>query len=250
MRAILLAATLLAASGSGALAACIPHAPIGNLNVFQCDSDNQATDADDLKMFIDKATGVTFVDGSLDKNSAAPINQNIHITADAAFNQEGNGFAELHSANAGLQTNALHDVTFAPIVPSTVKDQGAFLGFDGFFGRGQVDAIGGAWDGAVTLEITFTGGTTLSIPFSGDTRNDDIGAIGFDEMDGTTSPFVSSVTMHLDSTGAWNEVKQFDFSVPGAVATIPETRTWAMMLLGFVFLGFAGRRARARLAHY
>ena len=123
---------------------------------------------------------MTTLDGSLDKNASTPVNQNIMITADAAFNQEANGFAELHSANAGLPTNTLHDVTFTPIAGSFIKDQGAFLGFDGFFGRGQVDPLGAGWDGDVTLVVDTTQGN-FSITFLGDTSKDNIGSIGFDE---------------------------------------------------------------------
>src|SRR5271165_5324145 len=119
MKKALLAAALLASTSLAAHAACNPSPPPpspdpGNIVTFQCDSDNQATDSDDLKLFLDKATGVTDIDGSLDKNSSALVNQNIHITANAgaAFNQEANGFAELHSSNAGSPSNTLNDVTF------------------------------------------------------------------------------------------------------------------------------------------
>jgi hypothetical protein len=84
MRKALLAAALLASTSLAAHAACNPSPPApspnpGNVVTFQCDSDNQATDGDDLKLFLDKATGVANVDGSLDKNSSALVNQNIHI---------------------------------------------------------------------------------------------------------------------------------------------------------------------------
>jgi len=268
MKRILLVAALLASSSLAAHAACNPTPPPpipdpGNLKTFQCDSDNQATDADDLKLFLDKATGVTFIDGSLNKNSSVLGFQNIHITADAAFNQEANGFAELHSALAGKPTNDLHTVTFTPIVPSSVAQPGGgsvkFLGFDGFFGRGQVDALGApatgskklTWDGDVFMDITFEGPhPDTTITFAGDTKTDDIGAIGFDEL---TEPgfLVKSVTMRLDATGAWNEVKQFDFSVPGSTAIIPEASTWVMMVVGFALIGgvgFAKRRNRLSAA--
>jgi hypothetical protein len=250
MKKALLAAALLASSSLAAHAACNPTPPPpvpdpGNLVTFQCDSDNQATDADDLKLFLDKETGVTDIGGSLNKNSSITLFQNIHITADAAFNQEANGFAELHSADAGSPSNALHTVTFTPIIPSAVAQPGGgslpFLGFDGFLGRGQVDPLGATgWDGDVFMDITFSGGATTTITFTGDTGHDDVGAIGFDEL---TEPgvFVTSVTMRLDATGAWNEVKQFDFSVPGSTA-VPEPSTWAILLLGFAGLGYLGFR--------
>ena len=269
MKKALLAAALLASTSLAAHAACNPSPPApspnpGNVVTFQCDSDNQATDGDDLKLFLDKATGVTNIDGSLDKNSSALVNQNIHIAGfdldgvtPVAFNQEGNGFAELHSANAGSPSNTLHDVTFTPIVPSVIEGQGAFLGFDGFLGRGQVDPLGAgtgkklAWDGIVTMVVDLVNGKSFDIVFAGDTKNDDVGAIGFDELN-EPGFLVKSVSMNLDATGAWNEVKQFDFSVPGAVPTIPEPSTWAMMLVGFAGLGFvsyrASRRGAARLA--
>jgi hypothetical protein len=224
-----------------------------NLTQFQCDSDNQATDADDVKFFIDKVTGVTDIDGSLIKNSSISIRQNIHVSTDAAVNQEGSGFAELHSANAGSPSNTLRDVTFTPIADSVLPDGSVFKGFDGFFGRGQVDATGGAWDGVVTLAITFEPGSGLApldLTFTGDTKHDDIGSIGFDEpLD--PGALVASVSMELDSTGAWNEVKQFDFSVSGATQPpVPEPSTWAMMLIGFAGLAYAGysRSKKRRLA--
>jgi hypothetical protein len=156
----------------------------------------------------------------------------------------------------------MHDVVFSPIVPSLVEDGGGpgvntpFLGFDGFLGRGEVDPLGGSgplhdrtWDGIVTLVVLFHGSSTpVDFTFMGDTSKDDIGSIGFDERGAQLSQLIDSVTMHLDSTGAWNEVKEFDFSVPGSVATIPEPSTWAMLLLGLAGLGYAsvrrGRRGR------
>ena len=86
----LLAAALLASSSLAAHAACNPTPPPpvpdpGNLVTFQCDSDNQATDADDLKLFLDKETGVTDIGGSLNKNSSISLFQNIHILKASFF---------------------------------------------------------------------------------------------------------------------------------------------------------------------
>jgi hypothetical protein len=256
MKKMLLAGTFLAAFPvTGAWAACTVVAPVPgyNLTQFQCDSDNQATDGDDLKLFLDKETGVTDIGGSLNKNSSITLNQNIHINTDAPVNQEANGFAELHSANAGDQSNTLRDVTFTPVADTLVlPDNTPFLGFDGFFGRGQIDAIGGAWDGVVTLHIVFATGSGLApldLTFMGDTQHDDIGSIGFDEPSGTGA-LVASVSMQLDSTGAWNEVKQFDFSVAGATPFIPEPSTWAMMLIGFAGLGVASYRSSRKTSAF
>jgi hypothetical protein len=241
--------TLATATGATpALAKCTVIPAIGNIQPFQCDSDNQATDADDLKFFINKATGVTNVDGSLNKNTSNTTFENIRIKTDAAVNQEGNGFAELHSANAGSHTlNTLHTVEFDPIGGSMLdlKSPIPFLGFDGFFGRGQVDALFPTtvhnkttytWDGDVFLDIKFVGGATQTLEFTGDTKQDDFGAIGFDEIN-EPGALIDSVTMRLDATGAFNEVKQFDFSVPGATAAVPEPSTWAMLIIGFGLMG-------------
>jgi hypothetical protein len=128
-----------------------------------------------------------------------------------AFNQEGNGFAELHSANAGSPSNTLHDVTFTPIVPSTIKDQGAFLGFDGFLGRGQVDPLGAGWDGIVTLAVDLVNGTDFTITFAGDTKNDNIGSIGFDELNepGFLVKSVSMQTRPARGTSSRSSTSQF-----------------------------------------
>ena len=84
--------------------------------------------------------------------------------------------------------------------------------------------------------------TPVDFVFQGDTKHDDIGAIGFDERGLQASTFIDSVIMHLDSTGAWNEVKQFDFSVPGGEATVPEASTWVMLIAGFGLMGMLGWR--------
>lgn len=204
-------------------------------------------------MFITKAgVPVTSLDGSLNFNSSATVFQNINVStpdAGATFAQQGNGFAELKSGAAGSPTNTLRDLIFTPILPSTIGGNPTtpFAGFDGFFARGQVDATSASgWDGVVTMTVDFAGGGSQTIDFSAGRRNQDIGAIGFDSLLSPEAK-VSSVEMSLDSTGAWNEAKQFTFSVPG-VTPIPETRTWLMLIVGFGAMAFVGFRRRARLA--
>ena len=41
---------------------------------------------------------------------------------------------------------------------------------------------------------------------------------------------------------SFDEFKQVQFSAPGIPPSIPEPSTWAMMLLGFVGLSYAGYR--------
>jgi hypothetical protein len=250
MKQFLLASTVfLVATGSG-WAACTPTV-VGNLNVFDCASNNQPADGDELKSFI-SAVGspVGSITSSLNKNTSAPGDQNIDIAANAGatFSQQGNGFAELKSGLAGQTDNNLQVVTFTPILPSVIDGQTAtYNGFDGFFTRGQVDAIGSGskpqWDGMVTMLVNFVGGGSQSLTFNAGKGSQDIGTIGFDGA-GSTEKLVSSVVMSLDETGAFNEVKQMTYSVPGAVSSIPEPSTWAMMIAGFIALGFVAFRKR------
>jgi hypothetical protein len=237
--------------------------PGQNLVQLQCDSDNQNADADDLKFFANKQSGLSFLDGSLNKNTSIGGDQNIHVTinsgATATIDQQGNGFAEFDSSLAGKSTNDLRAFTFTTLAGSIIDGPNTvFDGFDGFFGRGQVDPthlVGivhnkpvFSWDGDVFMHIVFADSTTLDLSFLGDTAKDDIGSIGFDEPN-DPGKLIRSVTMSLDDTGAWNQVKQFEFSVPGAVAAIPELPTWAMGLMGFgLVAGLYRTRREARYA--
>lgn len=265
MKHILLAGALMLATSPAAFAACqnvVQPNPSTNLQTFQCDSDNQAADTDDVKFFLSKTTAaVTTIDGSLVKNTALSSFQNIEVKSNAPFLQTGNGFAEIDSADAGDKPsrNLLTQFTFTPIIPSLLdtKPPRNFLGFDGFIGRGQVDPelatkVGNkttfSWDGDVFLDIAFVGGGTQTLEFFGDTKKDDFGAIGFDEIN-EPGALIDSVTMRLDATGAFNEVKQFDFSVPGAVSGVPEPSTWLLGLTGFGFIAALGWK-RKRTARY
>ena len=62
--------------------------------------------------------------------------------------------------------------------------------------------------------------------------------MGFDEIR-DPGKLISQVAFRLDNTGAWNEVKQIEFSA------VPEPGTWAMLLTGFGLMGWYGLRRRA-----
>jgi phosphatidylinositol-3-phosphatase len=47
---------------------------------------------------------------------------------------------------------------------------------------------------------------------------------------------------------AANATDLSDLFVPGAISGVPETSTWAMMLLGFAGLGFAFRQSRRKVS--
>jgi hypothetical protein len=249
MKSLLLSATILAAVGaSPALAACSGNVTIGNIVwISGCSSDNQANDGDDVKMFVDKTPTTTqAIEGSLGSNNQAF--DNIHSAANADFETDGSGFANFKSVDAGSPLNTLTAYQFTPGPSPTFPDGTPFPGFDGELFRGQIDNLG-AFDGMLDVSITFSDNSTASHTFTGlATNGKDFGVLGFDEL---LDPglLVKSVLISVDAHGgAWNEFKQIEFSVPGAVAVIPETSTWVMALLGFGMVGI-GYGARRRSLH-
>jgi hypothetical protein len=251
MKSLFLATTILAAAGATpALAACSGNVTIGNIVwISGCSSDNQANDGDDIKMFVDKAkVTVDTIDGSLGSNNQAFDNVVSNANTGATFETDGSGFANFKSHLAGKPNNNLTDYTFTPGPSTTLPDGTPFPGFDGELFRGQIDNLG-AYDGMLDVTVTFSDKSTASHTFTGlSTNGKDFGVLGFDEF-ADPALLVSSVTISVGAhDGAWNEFKQIEFSVPGAVAAIPETSTWVMMLMGFGMAGI-GYGARKRATH-
>ena len=260
----LLSVGLLAASS--AQAACGVIATTGNIQWIGdsagggCSSDNQANDGDDLKMFVDKTiTGaVSSIDGSLNENNNAFAN--IHVTTNSGsnFETDGSGFANFKSENANNSpaTNTLTDFIFTKGSATTLPDGTPYPGFDGELFRGIIDTMGttATYNGEIKVTVNEVGGTTETFTFgSGPAggnngpipEGSDFGVLGFDEVPGD-SYLISSVDISVAGTGgAWNQIKQLDFSVPGATP-VPESSTWGMMLLGFAGLGYAGFRSRKK----
>ena len=222
-----------------------------------CSSDNQANDGDDLKAFLDKGGQATFngpdIDFSLTKNSSALIDQNTEFkdlsagTSSAQGFTDGNGFANIKSVGDALQSWEVDPI------PGSVfgKLAAKFLDFDGMLFRGQFVDLPGAvnpkqGDAAqFTLVIHLSDGSFVTNTFSGLKLKADDGVFGFDEV-GTLPAglFVDSVTAVTDPTHAWDQIKQVEFSIGGAVGVIPETRTWAMLVIGFGLMGALGYRRR------
>jgi hypothetical protein len=249
MRAALLAATLLAVSGPAAHAACSGNVTIGNIVwISGCSSDNQANDDDDIKMFVDKArVTVDTIDGSLGSNNQAFDNIVSNANAGATFETDGSGFANFKSHLAGSTSNNLTAYTFTPGSSTTLPDGTPFPGFDGQLFRGQIDDLG-SFNGDINVTVNFFSGPSVSHTFTGIGTTKDFGVLGFDELTDPGS-LISSVVIGAGTGGAWNEFKQIEFSVPGAIAAIPEPRTWAMMGLGFALMGLMGyKRRHNRLA--
>ena len=259
MRQFLLATTFLVAFGaSDAYAApCATAAGSGDgssliqFYVGDCSSDNQANDGDDGKEFITKnTTGVTSVNGSLDKNSSAVIDQNFltKVIGGGSFTTftDGNGFANIKSVGDITQ-----EFEIDPVLPSDFDGlKHIFKGFDGLLFRGQeVDlpgAIepGGADTGSITITVNFEGGKQATKTISGIKLKADFGVLGFDEP---TEPgaLVDSVLIQTDALHAFDQVKQFEFSVPG-VAVVPEPQTWLMGMIGFGLMAALGWRRRLK----
>jgi hypothetical protein len=247
MKNILLASVLLLATSPQALAACSGNVTIGNIVwISGCSSDNQANDGDDIKMFVDKArVTVDTIDGSLGSNNQAFDNIVSNANAGATFETDGSGFANFKSHLAGSTSNNLTAYTFTPWPSATLPDGTPFPGFDGQLFRGQIDNLG-AFNGDINVTINFFSGPSVSHTFTGIGTTKDFGVLGFDELMDPGS-LISSVVIGAGTGGAWNEFKQIEFSVPGAIAVIPEPSTWVMALLGFA--GMAGYGAWRKTAH-
>jgi hypothetical protein len=253
---------LLLAYSAPVFAACtITNA--GPLQFYSnCHADNQANDGDDIKMFVDKTPRTTAViDGSLGKNDQTF--NNVVATTNADFETDGSGFANFKSVDAGSKSNTLTAYVFANGPSTTLPDGTPFNGFDGQLFRGQIDntGTGGAtFNGELFVLVTLKDGTNIPFLYSGLSDKNDFGVLGFDERPGVDE-MVRSVFISVNdpnetnasglnplcvacgpANGAFNEFKQIEFSVPGAVAAIPEPQTWAMMLIGFAMVGFVAWR--------
>jgi hypothetical protein len=238
---LLTTALSLGIGATSAHAACT----VTNVGVLQfysnCSSDNQANDGDDIKMFVDKTPQTTqSLFGSLGKNDQTF--DNIQSVANADFETDGSGFANFKSVDAGSPTNTLTAYLFTPGPTPTLPDGTPFPGFDGQLFRGQIDNTGD-FNGDLFVRVTLADGTIITHLYTGLSDKNDFGVLGFDEQPGVNE-LVKSVFISLNSDGAvggaFNEFKQIEFSVPGAVAVIPEPSTWAMLAAGFGLMGLIG----------
>jgi uncharacterized protein (TIGR03118 family) len=143
----------------------------------------------------------------------------------------GNGFVDIFDLNGNLVTHLIsHGVLNSPwgleVAPSTF---GQFAGdlLVGNFGDGTINAFD-ATNG--TLEGTLDGSNGMPLDI-GDLWSLSVGDGAPGGGDPNTVYFTSGVAMEADG-------------LFGSLTAVPEPSTWAMMMLGFVGLGFAGYRSR------
>ena len=94
----------------------------------------------------------------------------------------------------------------------------------------------------ITVKWTDSLGTTGTVVFNGVPGPDkDFDRLGIISLDGET---LRSVEVFTAAGESFNEFKQVQFSAAGIPPSIPETATWAMMILGFMGVGFMAYRRR------
>ena len=152
------------------------------------------------------------------------------ITVDTIGNIDtGAGFSTIKPTKG----TTLTDLIFTPADDSLFSD---------FSFRGQLDPSG--FTGTIDVTWTDSLGTTGTIPFTGVKGPDaDFARLGIVSDDGET---LKSVEISTPGSESFKEFKQVQFSAAGIPPSIPEPSTWAMMILGFVGLGYAGYRASRR----
>jgi hypothetical protein len=139
----------------------------------------------------------------------------------------GGGFATITPTSGATLTS----LTFTPTDDTLFTD---------FSFRGQLNPVDDT--GIINVRWTDSLGTSGTLQFTGvpgpDSDFDRLGIVSTDET-------LRSVEVFTTGGESFDQFKQVQFSAPGIPPSIPEPATWAMMLLGFVGLGYAGfRRAR------
>ena len=148
------------------------------------------------------------------------------VTVDTIGNIDtGAGFSTITPTSGALLTS----LTF------TAADDTLFSDFSF---RGQLNPVGDT--GVIDVTWTDSGGASGTLSFTGVPGPDeDFGRLGIVSNDGET---LASVVVTTAAGESFKEFKQVQFSGAGLTPSIPEPSTWAMMLLGFVGLGYAGYR--------
>jgi hypothetical protein len=136
----------------------------------------------------------------------------------------GAGFATITPIKGGTLT----DLIFTPADDTLFTD---------FSFRGQLAPLGDT--GVIDVKWTDSSGTSGTLVFTGVPGPDsDFARLGIVSTDET----LKSVEVFTAAGESFDEFKQVQFSAASIPPSIPEPSTWAMLLLGFAGLGFAGYR--------
>jgi hypothetical protein len=168
---------------------------------------------------LDKATDVGAFTGSVFTPNDVSIATNVNVDTSS-----GVATIKPTSSNELLTT-----ITFTPVNPNL---------FDGFSTRGQFLVAPGT--------LTFTvqdnqGDAPQTFSFNVSNANADLGPFGIIAQAGSGETIQS---ISIFDSGGFKEGKQFTFDGVGIAPAVPETSTWAMMVLGFMGVGFLAYRRK------
>jgi hypothetical protein len=113
----------------------------------------------------------------------------------------------------------------------------ALHNYTSFSTQGQLP---GPTDGSVTITLVDNGGQTFT--WTDVAHNALFGPFGVEAIFGTGET-ISSVTVSTTGTDGFVNLKLLDF---GFATAVPEASTWAMMILGFMGVGFMAYRRRGQ----
>jgi hypothetical protein len=236
------------AAPSGPTCTLISSTAPGTIN---CSSE----DGDEAKFFVNTTQpGGATITGSFNKNNGP---DDMSLTANVSVEPPSQGYGEIKPATMG---DSWQTSTFAP-------SAGSAFAFDGIFPNMQIidSSKHTKYDGDLFAVVTNVSGGTSVFEWTGLKTDADLNrVVGLDEPAGSTGIAIASVEFLLAGTlpggagfntdGFFKSMKQIDVSIcesaSGCVGgggtppppPIPEPSTWAMMLLGFIGLGFIGYR--------
>jgi hypothetical protein len=151
----------------------------------------------------------------------------INITTTTGVDS-GSGNAIIVPTGNGASQDIFSSVTFAPNLAQNH--------YTSFSTRGSLPA-----DGTVT--ITVFDNFNQSFTFT-EQHNQNWPAIGVEALAGSNE-FIKTVTVSTNLPGGFVSVRQIDFGFALAPA-VPEASTWAMMILGFMGVGFMAYRRKSQ----
>ena len=205
---------------------------------------SSSEDHDDLSLFNSKNTlnsAHTSFFGSVGTNNNS--HQDVAVTTNTAVSiADGN-------SNIKPASGFLNSLTFTPTNANA---------YDGMFFRAQINEYSCTgrhcedtpFDGKITVTIQDNQGDSPQVlKFTGvSSESDDIKTLGFEDIEGLLQEkTIKWVTISLDNTGYFKQFKQIDFSPASLSVTagVPEPSTWAMMILGFLGIGFMAYRRKS-----